>query len=282
MIESFDNELEAFIAFAKTYPENCILLVDTYDTLRSGIPNAIKTFNFMKENGLSVNNIGIRIDSGDLTYLSKEARRMLDEAGFPQAKICLSNGLTAETIENLIIQGAKFDILGVGDNISKPEGRMGCVYKEVALKQNNEWIPKIKLSNDTIKIVNPGFKKIYRAYDKDTGFAIADIMALENQKISTDNLLIISPKDYLKSTTIDNFNLVELQKPIFINGELVYDDPDIDEKRVYCDKQMVTIYPEVKRTKMPHEYYVDGTKEYVDYKNNLIIETKNKVRQRVR
>ena len=156
------------------------------------------------------------------------------------------------------------------------------MYKEVALKQNNEWIPKIKLSNDTIKIVNPGFKKIYRAYDKDTGFAIADIMALENQKISTDNLLIISPKDYLKSKTIENFNLIELQKPIFINGELVYNDPDIDEKREYCDKQMATIYPEVKRTKMPHEYYVDGTKEYVDYKNNLIIETKNKVRQRVR
>lgn len=281
-IESFDNELDAFIAFAKAYPNNCILLVDTYDTLRSGVPNAIKTFNFMKENGLPVDNIGIRIDSGDLTYLSKEARRMLDEAGFPQAKICLSNGLTAETIENLIIQGAKFDTLGVGDNISKPEGRMGCVYKEVALKQDGKWIPKIKLSNDTIKIVNPGFKKLYRAYDKDTGYAIADIMTLEDQKISTDNLLIISPKDYLKSKTIDNFNLVELQKPIFINGKLVYNDPNIDKKREYCNKQMATIYPEVKRTKMPHEYYVDGTKEYVDYKNNLIIETKNKVRQRVR
>ena len=278
-IESFDSELEAFKTFAKTYPENCILLVDTYDTLKSGIPNAIKTFKYMVENNLPTNNIGVRIDSGDLAYLSKETRKMLVDAGFPQAKICLSNGLTAETIESLIAQGAEFDTLGVGDNISKPDGRMGCVYKEVALKQNGEWIPKIKLSNDTIKIVNPGHKKLYRAFDKETGYAIADIMALKDEKIKRENLLIISPQDYLKRTTIENFELKELQVTIYENGKLIYDDPTIEEKRVYCDKEMAKIYPEVKRTRMPHEYYVDGTKEYVDFKNNLIEETRRLVKE---
>lgn len=166
-IESYPDELSAFKAFAKTYPENCILLVDTYDTLRSGIPNAIETYKWMEENGIPTDHIGIRIDSGDLAYLSKEARHMLVEAGFPQAKICLSNGLTAETIETLIQQGAEFDSLGVGDNISKPEGRMGCVYKEIALQSDGEWVPKIKLSEDAIKIVNPDLKDLYRAYDKE-------------------------------------------------------------------------------------------------------------------
>ena len=277
-IESFDTEEEAFITYAKNNPHNCTLLVDTYDTLRSGIPNAIKAFNYLKENNLDINHIGIRIDSGDLAYLSKEARRMLDEAGFPQAKICLSNGLNAETIESLITQGAKFDVLGVGDNISKPDGRMGCVYKEVALKQNGEFIPKIKVSNDTIKIINPGYKKLYRAYDKDTGYAIADIMTKQGEKIKKENLLIVSPVDYLNNKTIDNFELVELQKPIFVNGKLVYNDPDIKEKARYCDEQMKTLYPEVKRIKMPHEYPVSGTEEYVDFKKELILKTRNSIK----
>ena len=273
-IESFDNEFEAFVSYAKSNENNCTLLVDTYDTLKSGVPNAIKTFEYMKENNMNMNNIGIRIDSGDLAYLSKEARKMLDEAGFPQAKICLSNGLTAETIESLLQQGAKFDNLGVGDNISKPEGRMGCVYKEVALKQADEWIPKIKLSNDTIKIVNPGYKKLYRAYDKKTGYAIADVMTLKDEKVKTEDLLIINPSDTLDRSVINDFELVELQKPIFVDGQLVYDDPDILEKQKYCNEQMKTIYPEVKRTRMPHEYYVDGTQEYVDFKTDMIVNTK--------
>ena len=277
-IESYESELEAFKAYARTYPNNCILLVDTIDTLRSGIPNAIKTFEYMKENGLPVDHIGIRIDSGDLAYLSKETRKMLDEAGFPQAKICLSNGLTAETIETLIQQGAKFDSLGVGDNISKPEGRMGCVYKEVALNTDGTWEPKIKLSNDTIKIVNPGFKKLYRAYDKETGYAIADIMDLYDKDIKKHDLNIVSVTDYLKQTTIDDFDLVELQQPIFKDGELVYDDPDIMKKQAYCNEQMKTLYPEVKRTNMPHQYYVDGTKDYVDFKNDLILKTRKLVK----
>lgn len=278
-IESFPCEYDAFIAYAYAYPNNCILLVDTYDTLRSGLPNAIKTFKKMKEMGLDTNNIGIRIDSGDLARLSKVARKVLDEEGFTNAKICLSNGLTAETINDLIKQGAKFDMLGVGDNISKPEGRMGCVYKEVAIEENGVMIPKIKLSNDTIKIVNPGHKKLFRAYDKSTGYALADIMAQLGEKISRENLLIVSPLDDLKSTTINDFDLVELQKPIFINGLLVYSDPDIREKIEYCSKQMNTLYPEVRRTVMPDEYYVSGTKEYVDFKRELIKETKRKIKK---
>lgn len=273
-VESFATELEAFMAYAAVYPDNCILLVDTFDTLRSGIPNAIKVFNYMKEQGMSLNNIGIRIDSGDLAYLSKEARKMLVEAGFSQAKICLSNGLNAETIENLVIQGTEFDILGVGDNISKPDGRMGCVYKEVALNHDGIWTSKIKLSNDTIKIVNPDFKKLYRAYDKDTGFAIADIMTRRDEQITTDNMIIVSPADYLQRREITDFELVELQLPLFINGVLVYEDPELDHKRAYCNQQMKTIYPEVKRTKMPHLYHVSGTDSYVKFKYDMIENTK--------
>lgn len=276
-VESFDNEIDSFIAFAKTFPNNATLLVDTYDTLKSGVPNAIKTFDWMKQNNLPIDHIGIRIDSGDLAYLSKEARKMLDEAGYTQAKICLSNGLTAEVIEALQRQGAVFDSLGVGDNISKPEGRMGCVYKEVAILENGEWVPKIKLSNDVIKIINPGYKKIYRAYDKQTGYAIADIMTLKDKNIQLENLIIMSPQDGMNQCILNDFDLVELQKDIFINGELVYNEPSYMEKREYCEKEMTKLYPEVRRELNPHEYRVSGTKEYVDMKEQLINDIKMKI-----
>lgn len=276
-VESFDNELDSFKAFAKTFPNNATLLVDTYDTLRSGVPNAIKTFDWMKENNLPLDHIGIRIDSGDLAYLSKEARKMLDEAGYPQAKICLSNGLTAEVIEALKTQGAVFDSLGVGDNISKPNGRMGCVYKEVAVLKDGEWIPKIKLSNDAIKIINPGYKKLYRAYDNETGYAVADIMTLKDKNIELENLLIINPQNSVDSAVINDFHLVELQKDIFKDGELVYEEPTIMEKKAYCESEMQKLYPEVRRELYPHEYRVSGTKEYVDMKENLIEDIKKKV-----
>ena len=269
-VETFDNELDAFIAFAKSYPNNATLLVDTYDTLRSGIPNAIKTFDYMKENGMSINNIGIRIDSGDLAYLSKKAREMLDNAGYKNAKICLSNGLTADTIESLVHQGAKFDSLGVGDNISKPEGRMGAVYKEVAVIENGKVIPKIKVSEDIIKIVNPGFKKLYRAYDKNSGYAIADIMTNYNENVNEKEMVIVSLNDLIKSTTIENYKLEPLQKEIFKDGELVYKDPSIFEKKEYLNNQMKTIYPEVKRLLNPHGYFVDGTEEYAKFKGEMI------------
>ncbi len=270
-VESFDNELDAFIAFAKTHPDNATLLVDTFDTLKCGVPNAIKTFDWMKENGYPTDHIGIRIDSGDLAYLSKEARKMLDEAGYKNAKICLSNGLTAETIESLTSQGAFFDSLGVGDNISKPAGRMGAVYKEVAIIEDGKRTPKIKVSNDIIKIVNPDFKDLYRAYDKNTGYAIADIMCSKDKEMPERNMKIISITDLITNTTIDDYRLVKLQKPIFINGKLVYNDPTIFEKQAYCEEQMQTLYPEVKRTLNPHRYYVDGTEEYVNLKNQMIL-----------
>lgn len=277
-IESFETEYEAFLSYAKTYPNNCMLLVDTIDTLRSGVPNAIKVFKYMEENGLPTTNIGIRIDSGDLAYLSKEARKMFDEAGFPQAKICLSNGLNDKTITSLVQQGACFDVLGVGDNISKPEGRMGCVYKEVALKENDVLVPKIKLSNDEIKIINPDYKKLYRAYDKDSGFALADVMCRQDEDITQEKELeIVDPTNYLKSTIITNFRLEPLQKVIFENGKLVYEDPEILEKKEYCNKMMETIYPEIKRIENPHKYYVDGTVKYVQFKNKMISDMKKLV-----
>ncbi len=275
-IESFDNELDAFKEFAKTHPENATLLVDTYDTLRIGVPNAIKTYDWMRENGISTDHIGIRIDSGDLAYLSKQARIMLDEAGYKNAKICLSNGLTAETIESLINQGASFDSLGVGDNISKPAGRMGCVYKEVAIIENGKVTPKIKLSNDIIKIVNPDFKDLYRAYSKENGYAIADIMCSHGEDINKDKLSITSVSDFVKGTVIENFELVKLQQPIFVDGKLVYNDPNIFEKKEYCEKQMQTIYPEVKRLLNPHLYFVDGTDKYIELKSNMIKNARNK------
>ncbi len=279
-IESFDNELDAFKAYATRFPNNAMLLVDTYDTLESGVPNAIKTFDYMKEQGLPLDHIGIRIDSGDLAYLSKEARRMLDEAGYPQAKICLSNGLTAEVIRALKDQGAVFDSLGVGDNISKPEGRMGCVYKEVAMKQNGEWDPRIKLSNDPFKMINPGFKKIYRAYDKDTGYAQADIMELENVPMTGEDMVIYNPADTNQSKLLKNYYLKELQQYIFKDGEQVYQDPPMAEKKTYCNEEMARLYPEVKRELNPHLYKVSGTKAYVEEKGNIINKVKTKVYRR--
>ena len=275
-IESFEDEYEAFLAYAKAYPNNCLLLVDTIDTLQSGVKNAIRVAKeYLIPNGYRLK--GIRIDSGDLAYLSKMARKMLDEAGLPDAQICLSNGLTAKTIKSLIDEGACFNSLGVGDNISKPEGRMGCVYKEVAMIKDGKRIPKIKLSNDIVKTINPDFKDLYRAYDKDTGYALADIMVRHGESINGDKLIIVDPINILKQSEITNYNLVPLQEQIFKDGNLVYDDPTILEKRDYCEEQMNTIYPEVKREMNPHTYYVDGTLEYVEFKNDMIKKLKKEI-----
>ena len=269
-VETFDTEYEAFVAFAERYPDNCLLLVDTFDTLRSGVPNAIKTFKYMEEKGIPTDHIGIRIDSGDLAYLSKEARKMMDEAGFPQAAICLSNSLTAEVIISLRMQEASFNTLGVGDNISKPEGRMGCVYKEVAIIEDGKVIPKIKLSNDIVKIVNPSFKSLYRAYDKKSGYAMADVMCERGEKLPEDIMIITSLQEFSKYTTIENYDLVELQKEIFKGGKLVYEDPSLDEQTDYCKSEIARLYPEVRRIFNPHEYYVDGSEKYVELKRSMI------------
>ena len=268
-IESFDSEYEAFLAYAKSYPNETLLLVDTYDTLRSGIPNAIRVAKeYLIPNGYRLK--GIRIDSGDLAYLSKMARKMLDDAGLNDATICLSNGLNANTIRSLTEQGARFDSLGVGDNISKPEGRMGCVYKEVAILDGDKRIPKIKVSEDPIKTINPDFKDLYRLYDNETGYALADVMVRRGEKLSMDNLLIIDLKGFINQRVLNNFRTECLQKEIFINGKQVFEDLSINELKEYVDMQMSTIYPEVKREVNPHVYNVSGTNHYADFKKEMI------------
>ena len=268
-IESFDSEYEAFLAYAKSYPNETLLLVDTYDTLRSGIPNAIRVAKeYLIPNGYRLK--GIRIDSGDLAYLSKMARKMLDDAGLNDATICLSNGLNANTIRSLTEQGAKFDSLGVGDNISKPEGRMGCVYKEVAILDGDKRIPKIKVSEDPIKTINPDFKDLYRLYDNETGNALADVMVIRGEKLSMDNLLIIDLKGFINQRVLNNFRTERLQKEIFVNGKQVFEDLSINELKEYVDMQMSTIYPEVKREVNPHIYNVSGTNHYAEFKKEMI------------
>ena len=268
-IESFDSEYEAFLAYAKSYPNETLLLVDTYDTLRSGIPNAIRVAKeYLIPNGYRLK--GIRIDSGDLAYLSKMARKMLDDAGLNDATICLSNGLNANTIRSLTEQGAKFDSLGVGDNISKPEGRMGCVYKEVAILDGDKRIPKIKVSEDPIKTINPDFKDLYRLYDNETGYALADVMVRRGGKLTMDNLLSIDLKGFINQRVLNNFRTERLQKEIFVNGKQVFEDLSINELKEYVDMQMSTIYPEVKREVNPHVYNVSGTNHYADFKKEMI------------
>lgn len=271
LIVFFNNEREAFINFAKSNPTNCLFLVDTYDTLKSGLPNAI----WVADNYLKKNNIpfkGIRIDSGDLAYLSKEARKMLDKAGYKNAKICLSNGLDEYTIASLINQGACVDTFGVGDNISASKERVDGVYKLVAVKENKEYLPRLKVSNDSVKTINPGFKKVYRFYDRKTGYAIGDVITLKDEEISKDSYLLINPQEEWKKKKITNYEIRSLQKEIFKNGKLIYKMPSILERQKYCMEEMKTLYPEMKRLENPHIYYVDLSKNLLKLKKELIKE----------
>ncbi len=274
MISDADSEYEAFLRYAKSNPNNCVFLVDTYDTLRSGIPNAIKVArDYLIPNGYKFK--GIRIDSGDLAYLSKEARKILDKEGFNDTKICLSNGLDEKTIKSLLEQGACIDSLGVGDNISASKERVGGVYKLVATEENGNLIPKIKVSNDSIKTINPGYKKVYRFYDKKTGYALGDVIALNDEKIRKDKFTLVSPTEQWKTTTITNYNLRELQVPIFKNGVQVYKNPTVESRKKYLEAEFKTLYPEIKRQELPHEYYVDLTVKLLELKKELILNAKN-------
>ena len=271
LVTFYDDEVTAFKNFAKSNPQDCLFLVDTYDTLREGVPNAIKVANEY----LTPNNIkfkGIRIDSGDLAYLSKEARKMLDEAGYPNAGICLSNGLDEYTIAELKKQGASFTSLGVGDNIAQPLDRVGGVYKLVAIEKEGKILPRIKVSNDSIKTINPGYKKVYRFYDKVTNFALGDVVTLHNEVIDPDHYTLVHPVDTWKTKEISNYRVRELQEVIFKNGDLVYDLPTVTERREYCNQEFATIYPEIKRLSNPHEYYVDLSEDLLKLKNNMINE----------
>lgn len=275
LVTEADSEYEAFLNYAKTYPENCVLLVDTYDTLRSGIPNAIKVAkDYLIPHGYTLK--GVRIDSGDLAYLSKEAKKMFIKAGLPDVKICLSNGLNAETIASLMIQGAIMDSIGLGDNIVAPDNaRVGCVYKNVAIEKGGEIVPKIKVSSDAIKTINPGYKKLYRFYDRNTGYALADLIALHDEIIPKEEYLLIDPESETNQMKIKNYVVRELQETIFKNGKLLYEDKNIFQKREYCNQQMKTIYLEVKRIFKPHKYYVDLSPNLLGLKKKMISEYKN-------
>lgn len=269
LITENKEEYDAFLEYAKSNPDNCIFLVDTYDTLRSGIPNAIRVANdFLKPNGYQLK--GIRIDSGDLAYLSKEARKMLDEAGYQDAGICLSNGLDEYTIRDLLNQGAQFTSLGVGDNIAAPKERVGGVYKLVAIEEDNNPIPRIKVSNDSIKTINPGYKKVYRFYDNKTGYALGDVITLAEEKINKERYTLIHPVETWKKTTLTDYQVRPLLVPIFQKGELVYQEPTLQEKQAYCEEEYQTLYPEITRIDKPHEYYVDLSDKLRELKQELI------------
>lgn len=273
LVTEAEDEYTAFLEYAKSNPNNCVFLVDTYDTLREGIPNAIKVANdYLVPNGYKFK--GIRIDSGDLAYLSKKAREMLDDAGFTDTKICLSNGIDEYIISELLKNGAIVDSFGIGDNISAAKERLGGVYKLVGIDNDKEIIPKIKVSNDSIKTINPGYKKVYRFYDKDTNYALGDVIALYNEEISTDYYELIHPIDNWKKTKLTNYYIRELQVPIFKDGKLVYKIPTLKESKEYCSKEFDTIYPEIKRLVNPHEYYVDLSENLLKLKKELIAKHK--------
>ena len=263
------KEYEAFLGYAKANPNNCVFLVDTYDTLRSGIPNAIRVADeYLKPNGYPFK--GIRIDSGDLAYLSKEARKMLDQAGYPDATICLSNALDEFIIKDLLEQGAIFDSLGVGDNIAAAKDRVGGVYKLVAVEEDNKPSPRFKISTNILKMTTPGYKKVVRFYDKDTGYALGDVVAMKDEVISEEKYTLVHPIEIWKQTYLENYVTRELQVPIFIQGQLVYQEPTLKEKQEYCEKEYNTLYPEITRIQNPHEYYVDLSEEVRELRNYLI------------
>ncbi|MDD6716300.1 MAG: nicotinate phosphoribosyltransferase [Firmicutes bacterium] len=275
-IMSFESELDAFKAYADLYPQACTLLVDTYDTLKSGIPNAIRTFDYMKEKGLPVDHIGIRLDSGDLAYLTKKARKMLDDAGYPQAKITCSNDLDEYLINSLFQQGACIDSFGVGTNLitAKDNPSFGGVYKLAAVQlDDGTFEPKIKLSENTEKITNPGNKKIYRIYEKDSHKIKADLICFEDETFTEDEPIeLFDPAEPWKKTTMQpgEFELRELMVPVFLKGKCVYQARPTMEIRDYCLKEQDTLWEESRRLSNPHQVYVDLSQRLYDTKISLL------------
>ena len=276
-IMSFSDELTAFRTYAKLYPSACILLVDTYDTLKSGIPHAIQVFKEMREAGISLTFYGIRLDSGDLAYLSKKAKKMLDAAGFPDAVISASNDLDEYLIDSLKVQGATINSWGVGTNLitAKDCPSFGGVYKLAAVKDKTtgEFIPKIKLSENAEKITNPGNKTIYRIYDKENGKIIADLICLVGEKFDTNNsLLLFDPQETWKKTLLapGSYTMRELLVPVFLNGECVYESPKVMDIQKYCKKELDTLWDESKRLVNPHTVHVDLSNELWQTKQKLL------------
>ncbi len=281
LITESNDEYQAFLNYAKSNKDNCVFLVDTYDTLKSGIPNAIKVANdYLKPNGLKFK--GVRIDSGDLAYLSKKTRKLLDEAGYTETGICLSNGLNEYTIRDLKLQGAFINSLGVGDNIAASKERVGGVYKLVATIEDNREIPKIKVSNDSIKTINPGHKKVYRFYDKKEGYALGDLLALSDEVIPSDKYTLIHPLETWKQKELTNYQARDLLVPIFKDGQLVYQTPNIEETKAYCNDEFNTLYEEIKRIDNPHEYYVDLSDKLRKLKEELINTHRKQIDEKVK
>ncbi len=277
-VMSFPSEIEAFRHYAKTFPDACTFLVDTYDTLRSGVPNAIKVFKEMQEEGIELKNYGIRLDSGDLAYLSKKARKMLDEAGFTDAKITASSDLDENLIMSLKLQGAKINNWGVGTKLITSDDcpSFGGVYKLAAESDGNGgFIPKIKLSNNPSKVTNPGVKKVMRFYDKTTGKIKADLICLddeqynENERIKLFDHMAKWKKMILKP---GQYTVRELLVPVFKNGECVYTSPSVNEIKEYCAGELATLWDEHRRLANPHTVPVDLSDKLIELKNKLIDE----------
>lgn len=271
-IQLFDSELDAFMAYAREYPDACTLLVDTYNTLKSGIPNAIKTFDEVLK-PLGKRPKGIRIDSGDIAYLSRKARKMLDEAGYPDCAIVASNSLDEYIIRDMLLQGAKIDSFGVGERLitSSSSPMLGGVYKLVAVEKDGELVPKIKLSENVAKITTPGNKRTYRLYDKDTGKAIADLITLASEKIDETQPYELFDPDYTwKRKTVTNYSVRELLEPLFSKGKCVFEKKDVRDIREYCKAQVDTLWDEVTRFENPHNYYVDLSQPLWDLKHDLL------------
>lgn len=272
-VQMFDSELEAFKMYCVLYPNNPTLLVDTYNVLESGVPNAIRAF---KEVLLpqGITNCAIRLDSGDISYLSKKARKMLDEAGLPNCRITASNSLDEYLIRDLMMQGAQVDTFGVGERLitSKSTPVFGGVYKLVAVEEEDGTvIPRIKVSENVAKITNPHFKRLYRLYDKESGKAIADELTLRDETIDeTQPHTIFDPVATWKTKELTNFTVRELQVPVFLGGKLVYELPTLREIRAYCKQQVGTLWDEVKRFENPHTYYVDLSQKLWDCKRSLL------------
>lgn len=273
-IQMFDTEYEAFKKYAAAYPDKCTLLVDTYNVLKSGVPNAIKAFQEeVVTRGFRPK--GIRIDSGDITYLSIQARKMLDKAGFHDCKIVASNSLDEHLIKELLTQGAKVDLFGVGERLitSKSEPVFGGVYKLSAVENEGTIIPKIKISENVGKITNPGFKQLWRFYDRDSGMAIADLITLAHEHIDDNSPYeIFDPEHTWKRKTITNFYAKKLLTKIFENGQCIYQSPDLNTIKNYCQQQVEGLWEEVKRFENPHNYYVDLSKQLWELKERLLVE----------
>ena len=272
-VQMFDTEIDAFRAYARQYPNSCTLLVDTYNVLKSGIPNAIKVFNEeLVPNGYRP--AGVRIDSGDITYLSKKARKMLDDAGFPDCKICASNSLDEYIIRDMLLQGAEVDTFGVGERLitSSSQPVFGGVYKLVAIEDEDGTIkPKIKISENVEKITTPCFKKLWRLYDKDTNKAIADVISLHDEVIDDNKPYeLFDPEHTWKRKTIENYIAIPLMKQYFEKGKLVYDMPTLEHIKHYCKAHLDTLWDEVKRFENPHTYYVDLSDKLWNIKNELL------------